>query len=288
MQRRDRHFAAKRRWIMEGGIEGLFHGVVNTVVDRWPRSRPLGSLLHFCRIISHRGEHDNRRRFENTLPAFDAACAAGVWGIELDVRWTRDLEPVVFHDPDTRRLFGTCNAIGKLSLDRLKRDFPLIPTLKDVIARYGGRLHLMIEIKSESYPDPAVQSRRMKKTLRHLSAGEEYHLMSLSPGMFVHFGFLPSRAFIPIGRMRMDRISRLAANKGWGGVAGHFLTTSTHCVKSQHRRGKMVGTGFVDSANCLYREATRGVDWLFSNRAAHIQNICSRGQSNAQSSNNAA
>ena len=58
-----------------------------------------------CRIISHRGEHDNRNVFENTLKSFDKALESGIFGIEFDLRWTKDLKPVVFHDGNTKRLF---------------------------------------------------------------------------------------------------------------------------------------------------------------------------------------
>lgn len=279
MQRRNSHFQTTRKRLDQIDIEGLFHGMAITLVDRMPRSRPPAHLLQSCRVISHRGEHDNRHRMENTLPAFDAACAAGVWGIELDVRWTRDLVPVVFHDPDTRRLFGSDRAISRTSLDRLKRRFPLIPTLKEVIERYGSHLHLMIEIKSEPYPEPAVQSYRMEAVLSSLSPQKEFHLMSLTPRMFDYFRFLPPETFIPIGRVRLDRVRRLAISNGWGGIAGHFMMTSTGCVNKQHRMGKAIGTGFVDSAHCLYREVARGVDWLFSNRAAYIQAVCDGGDS---------
>ena len=80
--------------------------LIDWAFSRRPRPHPGIERLQSCRIISHRGEHDNRRVFENTLVAFDAAVAQGVWGIEFDLRWTRDLAPVVIHDADLRRLFG--------------------------------------------------------------------------------------------------------------------------------------------------------------------------------------
>jgi glycerophosphoryl diester phosphodiesterase len=104
--------------------EGTFHHVVNAIYRRWPRPNPPPHLFNTCHIISHRGEHDNHSRFENTLPAFDMAATAGVWGIELDVRWTRDQIPIVFHDPDTRRLYGEYNRIGHMTLDKLKKSSP--------------------------------------------------------------------------------------------------------------------------------------------------------------------
>jgi glycerophosphoryl diester phosphodiesterase len=266
--------AQNRKIRLEEKVEGVFHRLVDAVYRRWPCPPPPPHLLKSCRIISHRGEHDNHCRVENTLPAFDAALSAGVWGIELDVRWTRDLVPVVSHDPDTRRLFNEDAWIGHLTLDTIQKKFPRIPTLSEVIGRYGGRLHLMMEIKREPYPKPSVQSRRMQNQLKNLAPGEDFHLMGLHPDIFGYFGFLPARAFVPIARIRIDRVSRLAAAHRWGGVAGHYLLATDGLVARHHGLGQGVGTGFTNSRRCLFREAARGVDWIFSNRAAAMQAIC--------------
>ena len=37
--------------------------------------------------------------------------------------------------------------------------------------------------------------------------------------------------------------------------------------------GQMVGTGYPDSRNCLFRELNRGVKWLFSNNALELAEI---------------
>jgi glycerophosphoryl diester phosphodiesterase len=261
---------------MEERVERVFHRLVDGIFRRWPRPAPPPHLLRSCRIISHRGEHDNLCRFENTLAAFDAAADAGVWGIELDLRWTRDLVPVVFHDPDTRRLFHEDTRISQVTLDTLKGKIPLIPTLSEVVDRYGGRLHLMMEIKAEPYPKPAVQGRRMQQQLMGLSPGKDFHLMGLHPGMFGYFGSLPAKAFVPIARIRIDRFSRMAAARRWGGLAGHYLLARKGLLVRHHRLGQGVGTGFADSRRCLFREVARGVDWIFSNRAAEMQDICGR------------
>ena len=87
-------------------IENAFFRSADALFRHYPQPHPTAERLAGCRIISHRGEHDNRQIIENTMPAFRAAVAGGVWGIEFDVRWTRDLRPVVIHDPDARRLFN--------------------------------------------------------------------------------------------------------------------------------------------------------------------------------------
>ncbi len=57
----------------------------------FPQKRPAKKLLEDCLIISHRGIHDQREIKENTMEAFKLAEEKGVYGIELDFRWTRDL-----------------------------------------------------------------------------------------------------------------------------------------------------------------------------------------------------
>lgn len=261
---------------LEERTGGIFHRLVNAVYRRWPRPAPPPHLLKACQILSHRGEHDNRLRFENTLPAFDTAADAGVWGIEMDIRWTADLVPVVFHDPDTRRLFNDDTRLAHVSQERIRRQFPLIPTLSEVVERYAGRLHLMLEIKREPYPNPSVQGHRMKQVLQHLVPGKDFHLMGLDPEMFAFFDFLPAQAFLPIARLRLDRFSRMAAVHRWGGVTSHYLLATRRVVKRHHRLCQGVGTGFADSRHCLFREVTHGVDWIFSNRAVDMQAVCNR------------
>ena len=255
------------------GIETVFHQAVNTLCRIWPRPAPRRRHPRACRIISHRGEHDNASIFENTLTAFDTAAAAGVWGIEFDVRWTRDLVPVVFHDADTGRLFDSPDRIHRLTANMLRRRYPLIPALSETIDRYGGQQHLMIEIKADAFPDPSVQARHMQRLLGHLTPGRDFHLMSLDPSVFSIFDFLPAATFVPIARVRIDRLSRMASAKGWGGIAGHYLFATRDLIERHHRLGQQIGTGFVDSPNCLYREVSRNVDWIFSNRAAAMQAI---------------
>ncbi len=62
-----------------------------------PATRPL--------LLAHRGDH--RRHRENTLAALQAAVAVpGVDGVEVDVRASRDGEPMLLHDETLARVFG--------------------------------------------------------------------------------------------------------------------------------------------------------------------------------------
>ena len=107
-------------------------------------------------IFAHRGY--SARAPENTLPAFEAAAAADVPGIELDVRLSRDGVPVVVHDADLMRLAGVDASIGQLTAAELgSADVGSwfsprfagtgIPTLEAVFTTFGDAFYYDVEIK---------------------------------------------------------------------------------------------------------------------------------------------
>ncbi len=238
-----------------------------------PRDIPPADALQACRIISHRGEHDNKTVFENTLTAFDAALKHGVWGIECDVRWTRDLVPVVFHDAGLLRLFNSADIVGRTEFAQLRQSYPQIPTLNEVLTRYGKSMHLMVEIKTETYPDPDYQSRILSAEFGKLIPEEDYHFLSLNPPMFQYIDFAPPGTCVAVAQANVAAMSQLALQKKYGGLACHYAFMSRARMLTHQQRGQKVGTAYVKTRNSLFREIHRGVDWLFSNHATRVQTI---------------
>lgn len=78
---------------LPAGLEKVLLQCMDFIFKHLPRRSPDPEKLKACKIVSHRGEHDNTSVYENTIAAFDGAMEQGVWGIEFDVRWTRDLQP---------------------------------------------------------------------------------------------------------------------------------------------------------------------------------------------------
>jgi len=241
-----------------------------------PRPVPSRAALQNCKLISHRGEHDNVDVMENTLPAFDRARAAGVWGIECDVRWTADLVPVVCHDPSAQRVFGHPAAISALAFDELRAELPLIPSLAEVIEATGGETHLMLELKAEPFPDPGRQQDILAGTLAALTPGHHYHVLGLDPRVFDLVSFLPRRYCIAVAEENVEALCRVCLEAGYGGLGGHFLLLGRGVQQRLQPAGQVLGTGFVGSRNCLFRELNRGVEWVFSNDAARLQAIRDR------------
>jgi glycerophosphoryl diester phosphodiesterase len=252
-------------------VENRLLKMIDRIFEHRPQAAPDQRRLAGCRVVSHRGEHDGRIILENTLPAFDAAVALGIWGIECDLRWTRDLTPVVIHDADLRRVFGLPRTVAECTLEELQRDCPDLPTLAAVIGRYGGKTHLMVEVKQEPYPDPGRQNRILRDLFARLTPGADFHLLSLAPEMFRHTPFAPPAACLPVARLNVAQMSRLALRAGYAGVAGHYVLVGDGVIRRQHAAGQRVGTGYPRSMQVLVRELNRQVDWIFSNHAGRIQ-----------------
>ncbi|AKV55687.1 glycerophosphoryl diester phosphodiesterase [Bifidobacterium actinocoloniiforme DSM 22766] len=129
---------------------------------------------------------------ENSLPAFAAACQAG-YGIELDVRLTKDKQVVVVHDDDLRRVAGDQRKVADLTYAQLRevtlgpapvasnasvgsspmratghryharhagRSEPIhVPLLSDVLALVDGRVPILVEYKMGSALDWELMER---------------------------------------------------------------------------------------------------------------------------------
>lgn len=93
-------------------------------------------------VIAHRGYHVAVP--ENTMAAFNAAVAAGVNGIETDVRISRDGLPVLMHD----RVIASGQAVADLTRIEIQQEVGhAVPTLDEALEQFSGILW-NIEIKT--------------------------------------------------------------------------------------------------------------------------------------------
>ena len=160
--------------------------------------------------------------------------------------------------------------ISDLTLAELQIKLPLVPTLSQVIDRFQGKLHLMIELKSKPSPQ---QAEVLKKTLLRLKPIEEFHLMTLDLENFKPLDFIPPKAMVSIARTNVERICKESLRLGLGALTGHYLLLTGKTMGHCRTKNLAIGTGFLDSKNLLYREAARGVDWVFTNKALALSKL---------------
>lgn len=237
-----------------------------------PQPLPSMSQLESARIVAHRGAHTGDLIRENTLEAFDLALKKQLWGIEFDVRWTKDEVPVVLHDPTLERVFPELNhRLSDLNFSELRQHTILVPKLEDIIQNFSQKLHLMIEIKESLNTEN--KRKIMSQLLSHLKPEDDFHILSLTPEIFDDFNFLPPHCYLPVAEWNIKELSELALKNQWAGITGHYLLLSEGVLTRHHLRGQKVGTGFANSKNLLFRELNRATDWVFTDDALRLKGI---------------
>ena len=121
-------------------------------------------------VLAHRGCHGDVP--ENTLPAFEAAAARNVDGIETDVRVSRDGLPVLVHD---RVVTGIpVSALTRAEVER--RLGHEVPTLEEALHAFPD-LYWNVEIKTRAAVAPTLKilerqrgERRLVTSFRHDAA----------------------------------------------------------------------------------------------------------------------
>ncbi len=139
--------------------------------------------------FAHRGLHDQEKA-ENSISAFAAAVECG-YGIELDVRLSKDGELVVFHDDTLDRMTEATGRVDSLTAEELSRlhlggTGDGVPTFREVLRIVDGRIPLLVEMKEDLGKYGVA-----KKTAEVLKEYHgEYIVESFNPLSLEYFGRL--------------------------------------------------------------------------------------------------
>ena len=123
------------------------------LIDRWRAPAPAEARVAWVDAVdyAHRGLHGPGVP-ENSPAAFAAAMARGL-GIECDVQRSSDGLAMVFHDWELDRLTAETGRIRDRSSEQLGRialsgGTDTIPTLRQALDQVGGRVPILIEVKT--------------------------------------------------------------------------------------------------------------------------------------------
>jgi glycerophosphoryl diester phosphodiesterase len=108
-------------------------------------------------LIAHRGGMVGNEHAENSPASVEAAIKRGYQMIEVDIRRTKDGRAIIQHDPTFKRFFGVDRTVDDMTWDEITKlratpgntrpmDFA------ELCTRCAGRIRLMLDIKSESFP----------------------------------------------------------------------------------------------------------------------------------------
>lgn len=218
---------------------------------------------------AHRGLHDGERP-ENTLAAFAAAIGGG-YGIELDVRASRDGIAMVVHDSRLDRLTGrpgrvsdfTAAELGAMTLPPTSEK---IPTLAEALAFVADRVPVLIEIKN-----PRLSTRSVEPAVERAVRGYTGRAAVMSWNVFSVFRFrrqapdirrglvvtsiFESRHFSNRLLVQAAHLLPAAAITGADFLAHDVRHLPTHLSKRYRRKGKPVLTWTVRTAEDRARAA---------------------------------
>lgn len=135
------------------------------------------------RIISHRGIHDNKKIYENSLEAIKLAKEKN-YIIEIDIHLTKDNKIIVFHDYNTKRITQKDMIIEKSYYEDLNnQDIIHIPLLEEILKEIKGKVPLLIEIKNQNKIGPLE-----KELMKLLNKYEgKYAIQSFNPLVILWF-----------------------------------------------------------------------------------------------------
>jgi len=117
-----------------------------------------------ARPVAHRGLHDAARGIIENMPAAALAAITGNFSIECDIQLTADGEAMVHHDSALGRLTEGSGALLNMTAAELKAapfkgTAERMMSLGDLCALVGGRVPLVIEVKSHFDGDRKLVTR---------------------------------------------------------------------------------------------------------------------------------
>jgi glycerophosphoryl diester phosphodiesterase len=240
------------------------------------RRRPLA--------VAHRG--DSTACPENTPSAFAAALAAGVDGIELDVRLSRDGVPLVCHDPDLARFGGTTRSLRRMSAAEIRQvdigswKHPRfadqrVPGLDQVLLQCRSAT-VLIELKATGGPGRSAYHHQLVRTvvaaIDRRRAARRVMILCFAGEVLAEVARLAPhlRRVRNCERRPADPVAWLAAQPGLHAACFDRRIIDRRLVDTCHARGVRVMAWSANDAGAADRLLDAGVDAILSDRPAWL------------------
>ena len=223
-------------------------------------SLPSWDALPDGSLIGHRG--GALLAPENTLAAFGRAAALGV-PIETDVRRLDDGTLVLLHDPTVDRTTtasGPVTALTRAAYARLVTDAPAegrpgrtatgLPTLDDLLDRFGNRELLLLEVKDPAAAAPLLDALDADRIDRRSVVVESFNAPDLA--------LATARGWDTALLGGTDPLA--AAGQGIDWLSPEQSSVSAPLIQATHAAGLRLSTWTVDNRAAAEALVAMGVD----------------------------
>lgn len=229
-------------------------------------------------VVAHRGASADCP--ENTIAAFDRAIADGCDAIELDVQLSRDGVAVVFHDWTLARGGLRGRRLDRLDAAELRAldvgGGERIPTLREVLHRYGRRVTLLLELKVHERARAAGGRLALATAVRSVVQAEDLVdrvlLLSFDAETLAACagrGRPPAALNLSAPRRPTPTLRRQAER--WQGLSFDVRTLSPRVAAVVHEAGKPVMVWTCNTARRVRRALACRADAIMSDRPAWLR-----------------
>ncbi len=231
------------------------------------------------KVIAHRG--CSGAAPENTLAAFQLAIERGCDLIELDIQFTRDLQPAVIHDPTLDRTTSGKGRVSQLSFREIRQwaagswfdsafERERVPSLGQVLEQVRpSPVDLLIELKES---DLLMQGcRRVVEEILQAEMGSRCILQSFDLEAVRHLhGLAPGLRYAALYKTAPPDYVGGANRAGAGYLALSRKLASDVVIRDAHRDGIEVFVWTVDAPRQIRRMIDLGVDGIISNHPERV------------------
>ena len=220
-------------------------------------------------IYAHRGASVDFP--EGSQAAYEAAISQGADGFECDVRLTKDLQIICYHDANTKRLSGVDLEIAKSNYEQLKKAANpyLFTDLLDLAIK--NKKHLAIETKHPTPTGGLIES-ELHKLLNQRAAEIKESGINIS---IMSFSWFATQRNIRAGFESVYLFAEpLLINLNTAGVVGpalQIIKNNPNFVKQQKNKGRRVFVWTVNDPSDVKLCADAGVDVIMSDKPAQAR-----------------
>ncbi len=224
--------------------------------------------------IAHRGASGTCP--ENTFASFREAVRLKVDMIETDIRLTKDLQPVLFHDTTLHRTTKGKGLLKKQTLEELRTleagswfrpsfSNEKIPTLEKLLQWASTRIGLFLEMKAKGEPKEKLVKAVLHALKRHTSQKQRIILGSGNPAILKLLKGKTNRPLAYNFSKNPRKALLFAKEMGLAAIGPEKKICTPELVQEAHAMGLLVLVWTVDSRKAMKHYVSIKVDGIMSN-----------------------
>ena len=223
-------------------------------------------------IFGHRGVPELYP--ENTLQSFECAIKLSYDGIELDVMLTKDQQIIVHHD-STVKLKNKDIEVLKLNYPEIKKNYPTITTLEEILTSIGHKININIEIKGKNKNSLYI-AEEVVQILKRLNLIDNIIISSFNPWIVRHIKKTDDR-FVTAWIWGKNNYHHFLS---WKIVLKYFKVNAIHVnhkqiteslIKKLQLNQMKVLAYTVNNSDTLFNLISKKIDGIFTDSPSILQ-----------------